>query len=123
MTTATHTKSLAEDYADSMSATIWADYERGYLFGYDEEREKYAESAELSAYDYLDDVLDIEYRVDSGGGYRSAEVLIGYGGPNVSIDTRRGVLVVSWDTVETRSLPREFVDALDVVLAELWEMR
>jgi len=43
-----------------------------------------------SGYDYLDDVLDIKYIVGSGwdGTYYGAEILVGFGGPNIYVETR-----------------------------------
>lgn len=50
----------------------------------------------MSAFDYLSDALDIEYRVGSDKEYRSAEVLVACGGPNVWIDTKRNMVVGAW---------------------------
>ena len=75
-----------------------------------------------SVYDYLQDVLDIEYRVTSGREYKSAEVLIAFGGPNAWIDTKTGTLRVAWWSAPVeRSLPSDFVDGLNEALSELWE--
>lgn len=41
-----------------------------------------------SGYDYLSDVLDIEYIVDSKKEYLGARVLVAFGGPNIWINTR-----------------------------------
>ena len=41
-----------------------------------------------SGYDYLDDVLDIKYIVGSDGSYYGAEILVGFGGPNIYVETR-----------------------------------
>ena len=112
---------MAAEYADSLHESIWLDSDSGYAFGYDPDREVYGEPAEISAYDFLEDALDIEFRVSSDGSFRSAEILIAYGGPNAMIDTRRSTLTVSWDTFETRSLPLSFIEALNEALAELWE--
>ena len=60
-----------------------------------------------SAYDYLSDVLDIEYRVGDDGyygdaktglKYRSAEILVGFGGPNIWIDTKYNRVHGAWGT-------------------------
>ena len=39
-------------------------------------------------YDYLDDVLDINYIVAADGEYRGAEILVGFGGPNIYVNTK-----------------------------------
>jgi len=46
------------------------------------------EGREPSAYDYLSDVLEIQYLVDSNKEYLSARILVSFGGPNIWIDTR-----------------------------------
>lgn len=129
----------AADYADSLAAGIERNAEAGAPFGLihqeTEERTDDAEAfasfhddeespyAEASALDYLRDSLDIQYTVTSDRQYRSARVLIAFGGPNAIIDTRTGELEVTWWSAPvTRSLPREFVSGLDDALEELWEM-
>lgn len=42
----------------------------------------------VSAYDYLQDALDIEYIVSSNKEYLGARVLVAFGGPNIWINTR-----------------------------------
>lgn len=77
---------------------------------------------ELTAWDYLEDVLDIVYSVGGDRKYRGARILIGYGGPNVWIDTNSYALEVYWSETATRYLPSEFIDGLDSVLEEMWEV-
>jgi hypothetical protein len=113
--TNTAAKSLAAQYADSVCNSIWSDYELGYTFGLDDD------GRELSEYDYLDDALDVEYHVNAYGEYMSANIVITVGGPHAYIDTRSGLLVVSWDTTETRGLPDAFTAALDCALFDSHE--
>ena len=119
------TTTSATEYAESVARDIWANTEKGEPFGSDQERfdNGETESPELSAYDYLENALDIEYRVDSSRRYRSAKVLIGYGGPNVWIDTATRALVVAWWSAPVSvDLPQQFCDELDTAISELWEM-
>lgn len=85
----------------------------------DEELEAHEVDGVLSAWDYLDDVLDWRYTIERDGSYRSAEIAITLGGPNVWIHTGSNELHVYWggDHV-VRTLPSEFTDALDEVLEE-----
>jgi hypothetical protein len=74
--------------------------------------------------DYLEGVLDIVYAVRSDGEYVGAEILVGFGGPNVWIDTRRQVVRVAWWSAPVeRDLPEEFCEGLDDALSELWSCR
>ena len=47
-------------------------------------------------YDYLDDILDINYVVTSKGEYLGAEILVGFGGPNIFIHTRDNTVRGYW---------------------------
>lgn len=73
----------------------------------------------MSASDYLAGALDIEYRVGSDREYRSAEVLVAFGGPNIYIDTGRSVVIGAWwgDRVE---VPYTDEIGLDEALQELF---
>lgn len=110
---------LASDYADSLIEGIRANVDAGYPFGYDAERGEEIEAV-LSAYDYLEDALDILYVVTSNKEYRGAMIQIAWGGPGAWIDTTDRTLTVSWGDKAVRYLPSEFIDALDEALAELW---
>lgn len=76
----------------------------------------------MSAFDYLQDALDIEYIVNGKGEYLGARVLVAFGGPNIWINTRTGVVEGTWwaDRAEAT-----FVDniGLDDALSELWACR
>lgn len=127
---------LATQHADSLAASIQARIDAGYPFGLvdsdsgewvdvddvDLTRDDLEEDYDMaSGIDYLSDVLDIQYLVTSDREYRHARILIGFGGPNVWIDTRTGQLEVTWwsETVR-RDLPSEFIDGLDDALSELY---
>lgn len=109
---------LASDYADSLVETIGENYANGAMFGTNEDT-----GEELTAYDWLEDVLDIEYIVSSDRKYKGARLLLSYGGPNTWLDTRSGTLTVYWGSETSRRYIRDtFTDALDEALAELWAM-
>lgn len=77
---------------------------------------------EFSAFDYLQDALDIEYIVNSKGEYLGARVLVAFGGPNIWIDTRRGMIDGYWWSDKASA---QFTDnlGLDDALSELWACR
>ena len=50
----------------------------------------------MSAYDYLEDALDIEYIVDRKKGYLGASVLVAFGGPTIWVNTRKGIVEGHW---------------------------
>lgn len=51
---------------------------------------------EYSAFDYLQDALDIEYIVNSKREYLGARVLVAFGGPNIWINTRTNTVEGHW---------------------------
>lgn len=77
---------------------------------------------EFSAFDYLQDALDIEYIVTSKGEYLGARVLVAFGGPNIWINTRTKTIEGFWWSDNAQA---SFVDnlGLDDALEELWNCR
>jgi hypothetical protein len=115
--------SNASDYADQLANAINSNTANGTLFGMSEGYGDTPEGDPVLAYEYLDDVLDIQYIVSSDREYVGARILIEFGGPNAWINTLTGQLEVSWwSAPEYRALPSEFIAALDAALSEFWEM-
>lgn len=50
----------------------------------------------FSAYDYLTDVLDINWLLHSDKTYKGARILVAFGGPNIWVDTERGIVEGYW---------------------------
>ncbi len=51
----------------------------------------------LSIYDYLaKNCYDVEYRIDSRGNYKSVELMVAGGGPNIYIDTADNRVKLNW---------------------------
>lgn len=121
----------ATEYADSLSASIIhdglgvidTDTEQWYCNAEDAEAQGVENHTEASGYDYLSDVLDIEYIVSADKTYKAARVLIAFGGPNAWINTLTNQLEVAWWSEPVyRELPREFCEALDETLEELYNL-
>lgn len=119
----------ATEYADSLAASIIADglgvidteTDQWYCNAEDAEAQGVTDYTEASGYDYLSDVLDIEYIVSADKTYKAARVLIAFGGPNAWINTQTNQLEVAWWSEPVyRELPREFCEALDNTLEELY---
>lgn len=77
---------------------------------------------EFSAYDYLQDALDIEYIVSGDGSYLGARVLVAFGDPNIWVNTRTGMIEGYW-WGDSASVPFKDNLGLDDVLAELWDSK
>ena len=54
------------------------------------------EFEELTIYDYFSDFLDIDYTVNRYKEYQSASICIGWGGPNIYIDTADAYVKLYW---------------------------
>ena len=76
----------------------------------------------VSAFDYLQDTLDIEYIVNGKGEYLGARVLVAFGGPVVWIDTLAGMVEGYW-LGDRASVPFKDNLGLDEALSELWSSR
>lgn len=86
----------------------------------DEVSEDGEEFLDIGAYEYLNDVLDIEYVVSGSKEYLGARVLVAFGGPNIWINTRTNEVQGYWGGEQCI---RHFDDVLgiDDVLREFWE--
>jgi hypothetical protein len=80
------------------------------------------EGEEPTAYDFLQDALDIEYVVNTKGEYLGARVLVAFGGPNIWINTRSGMVEGAWWGTRA-NVPFYDGIGLDDALEELWNCR
>ena len=99
---------------------------------YDEETETYtcphcgeklAENTLESVYldDYFDDYYDVEYRIDEQRRYRSVEVMVACGGPNIYVDTARKGVFLYWGFTNAHwNLTYNACDKIDDIFEELY---
>lgn len=78
----------------------------------------------LGIWDYMDDVLDIEYRISGRMEFRSVQVMVACGGPNIYIDTGARAVQLFWwfDKAEYSLLPSA-CDEIDEWAEELFQCR
>lgn len=68
----------------------------------------------LSIYDYMDDILDIDFTVNRYKEYTSCSICIGWGGPNIYIDTADAYIKLYWgSTREQYPIRYETRDQID----------
>lgn len=106
-----------------MTADIAEELKRLYIAEpTDEEREEAEENGEaVDLYGYFYDVLDINYILDAQRELRGVRVAVALGGPNIWIDTVRGVVEGFWGTGHAEKwVPSEVCDAINDIFAELF---
>lgn len=77
----------------------------------------------LGIYDYMEDVLDIEYRTGgrNADDLRSVRVMVACGGPNIYIDTASAsVRLYWWGDKAEYPISYEARDAVDEWASEIW---
>jgi len=74
-----------------------------------------------SAYEYLEDALNILHYINQSGEHMGGEIMIAFGGPNIYIDTRSKEVKGFWggDTY-TNWYAEDAID-LDMALEEMYE--
>lgn len=78
---------------------------------------------ELSLYDYLSDVLDVTWIIDSNREYEAARFYVTLGGPSVWIDTEHNTVELRWGGESAcYGLSWDTAEAVDEYATELWEM-
>ncbi len=77
----------------------------------------------LSLYDYFSkNIYDVEYRIDERKEYRSVEITVAGGGPNIYIDTKKQAVMLRWwnESAEYGLLP-ETIKEIDGYFEEEYE--
>lgn len=111
-----HVLSIVKDIENGLTIKRGGDYEHLLEEGYEN-------GDTMSGFDYLTDVLDIEYIIGSDKQYLGARILVCFGGPNIWINTRaQCVEGYWWGQSFTKSYHRD-VMGVDDAVSELWNVR
>ena len=127
----THCKSIADDLSDYVNGYVYKCPECGEIITIDDDREKHLckcgyigdidEYEQQSIYDYFDDMLDIEYRIDRDRDLKSVQICVAWGGPNIYIDTASGDVELYWWSDRARwPMDRDVITAVDEFAEELY---
>ncbi len=77
---------------------------------------------QISLYDYLFDVLDYEFTIDSRKEYVSAKIWVTLGGPNIWIDTAERAVKLAWGADrEEYPLDWDVCNEIDGIMQEIYE--
>lgn len=127
-----HCKHIADDISDYAGGRVVRCPECGQLHTIDDDRPAYRcgdcghyddidEYEPQNIYDYLENCLDIEYRCDQRREYRSVQIMVACGGPNIYLDTAsKQVELCWWGDRATWPLDSDSVAALDEWAEEYW---
>ena len=76
---------------------------------------------QLSLWDYMEDILDMEWILNGQREYKACRILVAFGGPNIYLDTMTGNVELYWwgDRASYR-MTSEAVDAIDEWAEEYW---
>jgi predicted RNA-binding Zn-ribbon protein involved in translation (DUF1610 family) len=129
-----HCHSIADNLAEYVAGSVYKCPECGHEFTAPDDCEKYRcphceftddlnEYEQQSLYDYMEDCLDIEYRCDSKKEYRSVQIMVAWGGPNIYLDTASGKVELYWGGDNTDwPLSYDVINALDEWAEEYWNL-
>jgi hypothetical protein len=99
-----------QDHVDHIAETL----RTGITFedaGIDHEENGCEPDDMISAFDWLQDALDMEFTISSDGEFLGARILVAFGGPNIWVDTRWNKVEGSW---WTDSASAGFFDSMDI---------
>lgn len=102
-----HCQRIAEELENYCAGTVYRCPECNEIFTAPEDCEVYRcpdcghvanidEYEQQSIYDFLEDCLDIEYRMSSRHELRSVQIMVAFGGPNIYIDTGSNKVELYW---------------------------
>lgn len=107
-----HVRQIADNIQNGLT---YEDYEDGFDPEYPDEL--------MSGFDYLTDVYDIEYIVSSEGEFKSARILVAFGGPNIWIDFQSKAVELYWWGDRATAYFTEDAMGVEEALEELWGCR
>jgi hypothetical protein len=95
----------------------------------DNEQNKYQAEAVLkeltehyetgNLFEYTEDVLDVNYLVNSDKTFKAVKLLVAFGGPNIWIDTETGFIEVYWgNDIAKRAIPSNIQEAINELFEE-----
>lgn len=77
----------------------------------------------MTLYEYLDNILDVNYTISSRGEYRSASICIACGGPNIYIDTDDAYVKLYWGGTRAQApISYNVRDEIDAIMEEWYEL-
>ena len=112
-----------EDFAGKVDCEIRKEYtlcgEYTYYIMPDGEEILEDDVEPASLFDYFNDMLDIDYVVDSNKQYKGARIMVTCGGPNIFIDSYRGIVELFWWTEHASAeIPADLCDEINEIFRD-----
>ena len=74
-----------------------------------------------SLFDYFNDMLDIDYVVDREKHFKGARIMVTCGGPNIFIDSYRGIVELFWWTEHASAeIPADLCDEINDIFRDYY---
>ena len=74
-----------------------------------------------SLFDYFNDMLDIDYVVDREKQFKGARIMVTCGGPNIFIDSYRGIVELFWWTEHASAeIPADLCDEINDIFRDYY---
>ena len=74
-----------------------------------------------SLFDYFNDMLDIDYVVDREKQFKGARIIVTCGGPNIFIDSYRGIVELFWWTEHASAeIPADLCDEINDIFRDYY---
>ena len=109
-----------KNYVDGIAKDLKALYAADFTEEEIEQKESNDEPYDL--YSYFNDALDVEYTIDCNGDFLGARIAVTLGGPNVFVDTRRGIVDGFWGCDHEEAwIPAEICNEINVYFEDAYE--
>lgn len=130
-----HCKRIAEELEEYVNGSIYRCPECGERCNVEEEENENGgtvykcscgcvtecEPEQLGLYDWAEDILDIEFRVNSDRELRSVQIMVTCGGPNIYVDTAtKSVELYWWGDRASYPISYDAAAGLDEWAEEYW---
>ena len=98
---------------------LWGEYTYYIMPDGEEILEDDVEPASL--FDYFNDMLDIDYVVDREKQFKGARIMVTCGGPNIFIDSYRGIVELFWWTEHASAeIPADLCDEINDIFRDYY---
>lgn len=111
-------KNIADELEQIASGELYISPITGDYITYADTLQCDEECEQVTMYDYFNDVYNIEYHIDGNGEYKSVELMVACGGPNIYVSTKSCAVELYWGS--DQEIYRITSDAIEQI-NDVWE--